>query len=202
MKTLLSISPLVAAIAMMGGCTQEQNEPQQDAGQDHQEVFMQDASMAIKEFGGNLKSALTAAMQEGGPTQGIQVCQLIAPSLAAEASKKYGMEIGRTSLRVRNPANEADAWETDVLQRFEVRLAAGEPVQELIFSERVESEQGPQWRMMKAIPTDKACLTCHGEKIAEPVKAMIDSFYPDDMATGFKLGDIRGAFTVTRDIAP
>lgn len=165
-----------------------------------QQAFDRDAQAAIKELATSLKSSLMAAMNDGGPAEAVSVCNLIAPSLAAEISKKYGLEIGRTSLKVRNPANEADAWETDVLQRFETRLASGEAIQKLTFKEKVGSESGSQWRMMKAIPTDKVCLSCHGKKIAEPIQARIEAHYPDDLATGFKLGDIRGAFTVKRDI--
>jgi Protein of unknown function (DUF3365) len=165
-----------------------------------QQAFEQDAKAAIKELATRLKSSLLAAMKEGGPVEAVSVCKLIAPSLADEISQKYGLEIGRTSLKVRNHANEADAWETDVLQRFEVRLAAGEPIQKLTFSEKVGTGSDAQWRMMKAIPTDKLCLTCHGEKIPESIQVAIDQYYPDDMATGFKLGDIRGAFTVKRSV--
>jgi len=167
---------------------------------DQQQQFEQQAGAAIKDFAGTLKSALTAAMKSGGPVEAVAVCSLIAPTLAAEMSKKYGMDLGRTSLRVRNPANEADAWETSVMEQFQRRLDSGEAIQKLTFSEKVEAETSQQWRMMKAIPTDKLCLSCHGSKIAEPVQAMLDNYYPDDMATGFKLGDIRGAFTVKQDI--
>lgn len=166
-----------------------------------QQQFEKDAQVAIKALAESMKKALMAAMQDGGPVEAVSVCKLIAPTLAAETSKLHGLDIRRTSLKVRNPDNEADGWETDVLQRFETRLASGEAIQKLSFSEKVESEEGPaQWRMMKAIPTDKVCLSCHGNKIAPPVQAVLDQHYPNDMATGFKLGDIRGAFTVKRDV--
>ncbi|WP_297807964.1 DUF3365 domain-containing protein [uncultured Methylophaga sp.] len=170
------------------------------ANNDAQQEFEQQAAVAIKEFASSLKNALMEAMKDGGPIESIAVCNLVAPTIAAEMSKKYGMEIGRTSLRVRNPANEADVWETSVLQQFQNRLNGGEAIQKLTFSEKVETELGSNRRMMKAIPTDKLCLSCHGSKIAEPVQAMIDQYYPEDMATGFKLGDIRGAFTVSREV--
>lgn len=186
------LSTLLALMLTMPVMVQAQNTEKQQ--------FEQQAGAAIKELAGTLKSALTAAMKDGGPVEAVAVCHLIAPTLAAEISKKYGMDLGRTSLRVRNPANEADAWETGVLEQFQTRLDSGEAIQKLTFSEKVEAETGQQWRMMKAIPTDKVCLSCHGSKIAEPVQAVLDQFYPDDMATGFKLGDIRGAFTVKKDI--
>lgn len=184
---------LILALVMTGAVSAEEEKAAQ-------QTFEKDAQAAIKELATSLKSSLLAAMGDGGPAEAVSVCNLIAPSLAAEISKKYGLEIGRTSLKVRNPANEADAWETDVLQRFETRLAGGEAIQKLTFKEKVETASGNQWRMMKAIPTDKVCLSCHGSKIAEPVQARIDTHYPDDMATGFKLGEIRGAFTVKRDM--
>jgi len=165
-----------------------------------QQQFEKEAQAAIKEFAASLKTALLSAMQDGGPVEAVAVCNLIAPTLAAEMSKKHGMEIGRTSLKVRNPSNEADEWETSVMQKFETRLASGEAIQSLTFSEKVDADIGQQWRMMKAIPTDKICLSCHGTKIAPPIQAKLDKYYPDDMATGFKLRDIRGAFTVSKDI--
>lgn len=165
-----------------------------------QQQFEKQAQAAIKEMASSLKTALMSAMKSGGPAEAVSVCHLIAPSLAAEISKKHGIDLRRTSLKVRNPANEADEWETSVLQRFETRLSSGEAIQKLTFSEKVASEGNQYWRMMKAIPSDKVCLSCHGSKIAEPVQIVLDKHYPDDMATGFKLGDIRGAFTVKKEI--
>ncbi|WP_438970957.1 Tll0287-like domain-containing protein [Methylophaga sp.] len=164
-----------------------------------QQQFETKAQAAIKEFGSSLKASLMSAMQDGGPIEAVAVCNLIAPTLAAEMSKKYGMDIGRTSLKVRNPDNEADEWETSVMQDFETRLSTGEAIQSLTFSEKVATDIGHQWRMMKAIPTDKVCLSCHGTKIAPPIQKKLNKYYPDDMATGYKLRDIRGAFTVSKE---
>jgi len=167
-----------------------------------QQQFEKEAQAAIKEFAGSLKKALLSAMQDGGPVEAVAVCNLVAPTLATEMSKKYDMDISRTSLRIRNPDNEADQWETGVLQKFESRLSAGEAIQKISFTEKVETEMNQQWRMMKAIPTDKVCLACHGSKIATPIQAKLDKYYPNDMATGFKLGEIRGAFSVKKDLSP
>ena len=51
---------------------------------------------------------------------------------------------------------------------------------------------------MKAIPTGGVCLACHGENLAQGVQETITTLYPNDKATGFKSGDIRGAFVVTK----
>lgn len=165
---------------------------------EEQAAFERDAQLAIKDLSSHLKKALMSALQDGGPIEAISVCKLVAPTIADEVSKKYSLDIHRTSLRVRNLDNEADSWETGVLQKFETRLKTGEAIQSLSFVEKVDSELGYDWRYMKAIPTDKVCLSCHGSKIALPVQKMIDQNYPNDMATGYKMGDIRGAFSVKR----
>lgn len=164
------------------------------------ETFQIEANSAIKEFASSLKAALVSALKSGGPVEAIGVCNQEAPLIASELSKKYGMTIRRTSLKVRNPSNSADDWESAALEHFEQRKNKGEAITKLTFSEKVSNETSTQWRMMKAIPTDKVCLACHGSKIAAPVQATLDSYYPEDQATGFKLGDIRGAFSVTKTI--
>jgi hypothetical protein len=189
LKTITSILLLLATTSVNADLTSQQQ-------------FEKEAQAAIKEFAGSLKKALLSAMQDGGPVEAVAVCNLVAPTLATEMSKKYGMDISRTSLRIRNPDNEADQWETAVLQKFEERLSTGEAIQKLTFTEKVETETNQQWRMMKVIPTDKVCLACHGSKIAPPIQAKLDKYYPNDMATGFKLGDIRGAFSVKKEITP
>lgn len=151
---------------------------------------------AIGEFFGNLKGQLEAGMKEGGPVNAIKVCNSVAPALAQEASTKHKMNVARTSLKPRNPKNAPDAWETKVLNSFEERKAKGEAPDTISFAEVVESNGKKEYRFMKAIPTGEVCLKCHGENIDPAVKAKLDELYPNDKARGYKLGDLRGAFTI------
>jgi len=167
---------------------------------DGHQQFTQQSQAAIKEFAGTLKGSLVAAMKSGGPIEAITVCNQVAPVIAAELSEKYGMEIARTSLKVRNQNNKPDAWEKEVLTQFEQLKKNGDPVQSLAFSEIINADKGQEMRMMKAIPTGKVCLTCHGSNIEESVQKRLHELYPEDQATGFKLGDIRGAFTIRQSI--
>ena len=145
-----------------------------------------------------LKFELKAAMKEGGPGNAIQVCKNKAPGIAAEISEKQGWRVARTSLKLRNPHNEPDAWESQAMQEFEKRKASGEEIKKLEFAEIVTTDGKKQFRYMKAIPTGKVCLKCHGENIDPTVEATLEKFYPHDKARGFKEGDIRGAFTITQ----
>ena len=151
----------------------------------------------VKEFAGALRHELTQALAGGAPSQAISVCRMAAPAIGADQTGRTGWQVGRTSLRVRNPDNAPDAWETATLESFEARKAAGEDVKRLEHSEIVVAEDGQQsFRYMKAIPTGELCLTCHGSDISPDVQATLNELYPDDRATGFAAGDIRGAFTI------
>ena len=152
----------------------------------------------VQEFMKQLKGELSEAMKAGGPVQAITVCNTKAPVIARELSDKYGWNIARTSLRVRNPENTADAWEEEVLRNFENRKATGEDVKPMAYFAVVDDKKQKNFRFMKAIPTAELCLKCHGQDIAPEVKARLDELYPADKARGYKLGDIRGAFTITQ----
>jgi len=156
----------------------------------------QKSKMVVKEFMGQLKAELQMAMKAGGPLNAIDVCNKKAPVIAKNLSDKYGWKVARTSLKTRNASNAPDDWESKVLNTFEQRKARGEDVKPMAYFEVVEPGGRKYFRFMKAIPTAEVCLKCHGENIAPAVKTRLKQSYPDDMATGFKLGDIRGAFTI------
>jgi len=157
----------------------------------------QAAKTLIQSFFSELKGELVGAMKRGGPMEALQVCQHVAPAIAHHHSAN-GWEVGRTALRARNAGNQPDAWEQQVLTQFEQQKAAGTPVDQLMHAELVTENGQRYFRMMKAIPTGEVCLKCHGKAIADPVAAKIKQLYPEDQATGFSLGDIRGAFTLRK----
>jgi hypothetical protein len=161
---------------------------------------IQKSRAAIKMLADELKSTLQASMKANGPLESIAVCRIEAPQIAEKVSQQNDMSVARTSLRYRNQANKPDAWERSVLEQFEQRKIKGEEVNTLDYSEVTELEGKKVFRYMKAIPTAEVCLSCHGSNIPEPLAARINSLYPDDNATGFSLGDIRGAFTVIQPV--
>ena len=155
------------------------------------------ARAAAMDFGGALLAKLQEAMAAGGAVNALGVCNMAAPAIAAEKSAARNMSIRRTSLRLRQPKNAPDAWELAQLQRFEERKAAGENPTAIEAGEYVELNGKKVFRYMKAIPTGPVCLNCHGGALTPEVSAKLKELYPDDKATGFKIGDLRGAFTVT-----
>lgn len=155
----------------------------------------------VKEFMKTLKKELQTSMQAGGPVNAVSVCNLTAPGIANTYSVRNGWEVGRTSLKLRNPNNAPDDWERAVLEDFEERKLAGEDPKKMEYHEVVQQNGGSELRYMKAIPTSKPCLACHGEAPDSIVKTRIEKLYPHDQALGYKEGDIRGAFTITQPLA-
>ncbi len=139
-------------------------------------------------------------MRRWGPVEAIAVCRESAPAIAARISRERGWKVGRTSLRVRNPANAPDAWELEVLRRFEERAARGEKVGELEFGQICRDGERAEFRYMKALPTGDICLLCHGRDLAPEVVRRLDELYPRDQARGFARGEIRGAITIVQPL--
>lgn len=156
---------------------------------------LQEYKATMKAFGKTLKGELQAAMKQGGPMAAVQVCNQRAPEIAAEMSRKSGYTLRRTSLKPR--ATPPTDWERAVLEEFEARRASGTPVAEIAWHEVKEIDGEKRLRFMKAIPTEGVCLTCHGQHVDPALKAEIERLYPNDQATGFSQGEIRGAFSIS-----
>lgn len=165
---------------------------------DHQE-----ARSIVKEFGGQLKPALKKAMKSGGPVEAIGVCNTKAPAIAKDLSASHTpWQVNRVSLKPRGATATPDAWETTTLKWFDEQLAAGADPKKLEKFEIVKAGDQEVMRYMKAVPTAGLCLTCHGsdQKIPDGVKAKLAELYPNDKATGYQEGQIRGAFSFQKAV--
>lgn len=148
------------------------------------------------QLGKELKAELGAAIEKGGPVAAIDVCHTRAPAIAERLSGESGARVGRTSLRVRNASNAPDDLQRAVLEQFAGDMAAGRVDGPLEAAFEIKREGGIERHYLRAIPTEALCLTCHGDTLAPELAAAIARDYPGDQATGFKLGELRGAFRV------
>jgi cytochrome c551/c552 len=156
-----------------------------------QERLRNEAKVIIKSYAEELQGTVRQTITDSGAPNAVLVCQLLAPVITDKHSSSE-WKITRTALRVRNPGNQPDAWERQILERFATAAAQGQSITTLNFADVVDGE----FRYMQAIPTQEGCLACHGHTIDPAVKAALDRYYPDDQATGFALGELRGAFSV------
>ncbi len=146
---------------------------------------------AMADLGQRLKAALVQKLQAEGPVAAVNFCHEEAPRIAATVAQEHGVALGRTAVRHRSPANAPNEWQQAVLEAF-LRQSGTTPPAHLTFS---ASHDGVL-RMAKGIATEAPCLACHGAQIAEPVRAAIRAHYPEDAATGFAEGELRGMFWV------
>ena len=146
----------------------------------------------LKPFKMELKSALELGLAEG-PDAAIEVCQLRAPRIAAESSSS-SVRVGRTSHKLRNPANAPAGWMKPLLADYLADAEARAP--------RAVALEGGRVGYVEPILVQSLCVTCHGEELAVPVRNRLRELYPEDQATGFRVGDLRGLFWVEFREAP
>ncbi len=147
-----------------------------------------------------LLEMLNSQIAKGGPAMAVQACNEKAPQMAKAASAQTGWAIRRVSLRNRNPKAVPDAWELAALKDFDRRAAAGEKPATLEKYGMVETVSGKEYRYMKALPVQPMCLACHGaaENLSPDVAEKLHTLYPADKATGYAVGDLRGAITIRK----
>lgn len=118
----------------------------------------------------------------------VLVCRDEAPAIAAEVAQAQGVALGRTSHRLRSPANAPRPWVRPALA-----AAAGRPGAE---ARAVAFDLGDRIGYLRPIVVGAPCLRCHGppETISPGVRAALQGSYPADQATGFEAGDLRGFF--------
>lgn len=183
----------LALPALLAGCATGPSAEQQAA-------MAADARKAsgalIQKLGGELKTALT----DKGPEGAISICKERAPQIAAEVSKQFNLDVKRVSPKNRNPAGAPDAWEAEAQAGLEKRLTAGEKPETLDTWQIVSTPTGKQFRYAKALPVQPPCLTCHGDSatIPDAVKARLAAEYPQDKATGYGPGMVRGIISIKR----
>lgn len=153
---------------------------------------------ASMRMGKTLKSELMTAVESGGPAQAVEVCFRRAPALGDAISAEMGLTVRRVAGKARNPGNQPDAWEADGLALLATRIAEGaDPATAETHAWIYNDQSERKFRYMKAIVTEPLCLACHGPAIEEGLAAIIKDRYPDDTATGFLPGSLRGAFSVS-----
>jgi len=168
---------------------------------DDTEQLTQQGKAVIMEFSAALKDELTKAMKSEGPVHAIAVCNVKAPEIAARVSGSSGWTVARSSHKLRNPGNAPDAYTAAVIDAFLARQASGTGAADLAKAEIVEEGGAKYFRLVTAIPTGQVCLNCHGGAEVKPdVEAKLVELYPQDQARGFKLGEMRGVFTLVKPL--
>jgi len=164
--------------------------PQATSGES--DAFENEARAMIAQYANTLQGALKAAMMEGGPVKAIEVCQVKAPAIAQAMNANSSLSIRRISLRARNPKAVPSKDEQRILEVFDAQLKQGQPLSEMEYTGTISGKRF----FLKAIGTMGLCLNCHGKELNPDVVQALGGLYPEDRATGYAEGEVRGAFLV------
>jgi hypothetical protein len=159
-----------------------------------------DARTAADALGKTLMGQMMAALERGGPMEAVGYCADSAQVLTARFATD-SLAVGRTALRVRNPANAPDDVERRLLAYLGERHATGTMPAE--YAEVLRAGDGTRTlRYVRPIVLQAGCVRCHGaaEQIDPAVRSVIAERYPADSATGFAEGDLRGIVSVVRTL--
>jgi len=158
-----------------------------------QEVSVkQEGITYIKMLGSALKSQLKAKIQEdpSGLTA-LAFCTASADRITNEVNTKLPKyaKVRRTALKVRNSkVNTPDETDVAVMKAYEEAIAA----KTFTPKDIKVVEVGDTTRVYKPLVAKKVCLKCHGSDLSPKITEALKSAYPNDKATGFKEGDLRG----------
>jgi hypothetical protein len=157
-------------------------------------------AIAAETFG-LLSTNLQTALQSGGVSNALPFCSLAASPLTAGIAEKHGVTLKRVTHKARNPAAQANETELAILQSFASALTASTNPPPPFATNLVA---GHATFFAPIVLNNELCLKCHGEPgadISAASLAVIQQHYPQDQATGFQLGQLRGAWRIDFPLA-
>lgn len=154
-----------------------------------------DGGAAAARLAAGLLVPLTRSVEEHGPAGAIDFCSREALRLTAaiQDSIGSGLSLRRTTLQYRNPGNAPDSLDRVVLEDLAARLQRGDSLPPHVVQRTADGA-----RFYRPLRIQPLCLQCHGgeSEIPADVRALLRERYPDDRATGYRVGDLRGVIRV------
>lgn len=138
---------------------------------------------------------ISAQYAKGGFESAAEYCAMEAYPLTDSLAAEYKVFLKRVSLKPRNLSNAPSSVENGLLEAYEYAHEQGLPLNTNVQFLR----PGDTILYNKPIfIASELCLNCHGpeEKLAEGVKALLTEKYPEDKATGYKMGELRGMWSL------
>ena len=145
-----------------------------------------------------LEPQLKKKIKKDGFAKAGEFCANEAQKITLEVNEKLkkGVSVKRISLKSRNSLNAPSASEENILKVFDLLNSSNVKLKPLV------QEEANSYKFYKPLVIKKGvCLKCHGNDntIDKDAKTFFAKKYPNDKATGYKMGDVRGAIVVEID---
>ena len=163
--------------------------PMREAPPELQMVISQ-ADLIIVTMHGALLQELRDGLARGGARAALASCHTNATAVSWRLARGEGIAAGRTSDRLRDPTNTPRPWAAAL-----VKANAGRRARDV---DGFAVDLGSKVGVLRPIVLQPMCLGCHGpaDRISPEVRQLLADRYPQDRATGFTNGEIRGWYWV------
>jgi hypothetical protein len=199
-KPTLAAAGLIVLSGILCACSRQASAPAPPVAPapltsaQQQAVLTRGKAIAAETFG-LLSTNLQNAIVSGGVSNALPYCSLAASPLTASMAERHGVQLRRITHRPRNAAARATTDELAILEGFRASLTASNPPAPFV----TNLVPGQATFFAPIVLSNALCLNCHGipeQDIHAPNLAVIRQLYPQDEATGFRLGELRGAWRI------
>ena len=186
----------IGGLVWLCGCragNEKSEETQVDPATEEQQRLIALGETIVESAQLELKSNLTAAIQEQGLAAAVGFCNANAGSITTAIENEHNVTIKRISNKNRNPENIPSKNGSNVLEQFAHEIEEGKALSSTLLT---YPDKGAEY--YAPIKVGEFCLNCHGmvDDLQPELIAAIDSLYPQDKAKGYVLGELRGAWLV------
>ena len=143
-----------------------------------------------------LMGALKKAIEEKGPAGAVSFCNVEALPITQEVANRFNVSIRRVSAKNRNPGNSPREKEKELLDAYTYNT--DNSIDNHPNIQKIENGEVLLFTKAITIPNG-LCLNCHGERgkeINQQTLEKINGLYPDDKAINFKVGELRGMWSI------
>jgi hypothetical protein len=144
-----------------------------------------------------LASKLKEVVQEEGIAEALKFCNVNAYPIVDSLEKVYNTQVKRASSRARNPGDKPNKMEEEIIEEYSRDMAKGNTPEV-----KIMLDDNKAYYFKPIILSAELCLKCHGQvgsDLLDENYRIIKELYPDDNATGHKLGDLRGIWSISFD---
>lgn len=196
---------IIAVIITLSSCQNEtKQKPAEETGKeattqtsapdfDHKAYKMKGMIIAKNTFKTFKSNIQTVAAKDGLPDV-VNFCHDNAKKLTDSLGKVNNVVIKRTSHKLRNDKNEPDADSKAVLDNY-LKMQKTKQTLEPVVKKGTDGYV----HFYAPIKLKAECLKCHGtpgQDVSEEIYKLIKEKYPNDTATGFKEGELRGIWDI------
>lgn len=187
---------IIAVMIFLSGCDDGDGQQGASTGQeDTKAIAIEEGAKIAERSQQALAGKLQQAIQDSGIVYAIRFCNAEAYPLTDSLEMEFEAKIKRTADKVRNPNNRPSEAEASILAEFQQLHDKGSEIRPVAKAQ----EDGKVAYYQPILINNPLCLNCHGtvgETVQNENYEAIRKLYPEDAATGYQMGDLRGMWSM------